>query len=193
MRWVSRRLTAGVAALLASVALASVLGAAPEPEGYRLDDYHAPVPSSVKGGTVISSAAALQSLLARENPILIDVLPAPRRPEGMKPAMPWLPAPHLDIPGSVWLPDSGRGALSPAAETWFRAELAALTQGDRARPLVFYCQKQCWMSWNAAKRAATLGYRRVFWYPDGVDGWKRAGLTLAPAKPTSTPPEGTKP
>ena len=39
------------------------------------------------------------------------------------------------------------------------------------------------MSWNAAKRAATeLGYTDVYWYPEGVQGWKEAGLDLEPAR-----------
>lgn len=184
-----RRLVLGTVFCLPTC-ISPAIAAVPEPEGYRLDDYHAPVPASVPGGSVIPSASALQNLLAQKNALLIDVLPAQRRPAGMKPATPWLPEPHLDIPGSIWLPDSGRGALSPAAAAWFRAELGTLTHNDRARPLVFYCQAQCWMSWNAAKRAAAEGYRRVFWYPEGVDGWKRAGFALAPAKPASQAPEG---
>jgi rhodanese-related sulfurtransferase len=39
------------------------------------------------------------------------------------------------------------------------------------------------MSWNAAKRALTLGYSDVIWYPDGTDGWTEADLPLAPATP----------
>jgi rhodanese-related sulfurtransferase len=34
------------------------------------------------------------------------------------------------------------------------------------------------MSWNAAKRALALGYRKVLWYPEGTDGWSRRGLPL---------------
>ena len=53
-------------------------------------------------------------------------------------------------------------------------------------PLLFYCLKDCWMSWNAAKRAIALGYRHVYWFPEGTDGWTEAGGTLqagAPAEP----------
>jgi PQQ-dependent catabolism-associated CXXCW motif protein len=42
--------------------------------------------------------------------------------------------------------------------------------------VVFYCLADCWMSWNAAKRAASWGYREVLWYRDGTDGWEAAGL-----------------
>jgi rhodanese-related sulfurtransferase len=39
------------------------------------------------------------------------------------------------------------------------------------------------MSWNAAKRALELGYANIIWYPEGADGWEKAGHTLVPAKP----------
>ena len=57
------------------------------------------------------------------------------------------------------------------------------TKGRRDAPVVFYCLANCWMSWNAAKRAASWGYTRVYWYRDGTDGWEAAGLPLAAAAP----------
>ena len=39
------------------------------------------------------------------------------------------------------------------------------------------------MSWNAAKRILTYGYSNVAWYPEGTDGWERAGLALAESQP----------
>ncbi len=158
----------------------------PVPDDYRMDDYHAPVPDRIPGGVVVH-AGELAKLRESGHPILIDVLPAPRRPPAMKPGTPWLPAPHLDIPGSVWLPDFGRGGLNKVMLAWFHEKLRALTAGDYDRRLVFYCQENCWMSWNAAKRAVALGYRRVLWFPEGVDGWKRSGLPLAAAYPEAPP------
>jgi PQQ-dependent catabolism-associated CXXCW motif protein len=159
----------------------------PEPEGYRLDDYRAPVPATVAGGKVVHTKG-LQPLVRHGRVLLIDVIPAPRRPDNMREDQPWMPVPRRDIPGSLWLPDVGRGALSPEIERWFQDSLVRLTEGDRRRPLVFYCLSQCWMSWNAAKRAASYGYRRVYWYPDGSDGWEKAGLPLAAAQPQALPP-----
>jgi hypothetical protein len=43
------------------------------------------------------------------------------------------------------------------------------------------------MSWNAAKRAMPYGYRRVSWYPDGVDGWAAVKLPLQKAAPYVLP------
>jgi PQQ-dependent catabolism-associated CXXCW motif protein len=120
--------------------------------------------------------------------VLIDVLPAPRRPPESKPGTPWMPEPRRDLPGSVWWPEVGRGTISAEREAWFRAHLAEATANDPRRPIVFYCLSDCWMSWNAAKRAVSYGYQRVIWYPDGSDGWQSAGLPLAEAM-TDTPPD----
>jgi rhodanese-related sulfurtransferase len=43
------------------------------------------------------------------------------------------------------------------------------------------------MSWNAAKRALTLGYTRVAWYPQGTDGWATQGLPLETRTPVPRP------
>lgn len=178
----------GFVPLVAALVWAGGAAAAgvPEPDGFRMDAYRAPVPDSVHGGRVMHTEA-LKAMLAAGGAVLIDVLPAPRRPEGMRPDAPWLPVPHRDLPGSVWLPDVGRGTLSPELDAWFRGELSRLTGGDKGRPVVLYCLADCWMSWNAAKRAAGYGYTNVVWYPDGVDGWQAAGLPLAQVSPEAMP------
>lgn len=155
--------------------------AVPEPAGYRMGEYRAPVPATLAGATVLTTPA-LQKLLAEERPVLIDVLPKPRKPEGRTAGQLWVEPERDHLPGSAWLPNVGYGELSAEFADYFRDGLNRLTGGDKARPIVFYCDAQCWMSWNAAKRAMTeLGYRRVYWYPEGVDGWKQAGLALEKA------------
>ena len=67
--------------------------------------------------------------------------------------------------------DIGRGSLSSELEGYFRRHLEAATKGSRDKPVVFYCLADCWMSWNAAKRAASWGYKQIYWYPDGINGW----------------------
>jgi PQQ-dependent catabolism-associated CXXCW motif protein len=175
-----------IAAALAAFGSPAAAGV-PEPASYRLDDYRAPVPDTVAGGHVIHTKG-LQALLRHGRAVLIDVLPAPRRPEGMRADQPWMPVPRRDIPGSLWLPDVGRGALSDQLDRWFQDSLAQTTAQDKRRPIVFYCLSRCWMSWNATKRAAQYGYLRVYWYPDGSDGWEKAGLSLAEAQPAPGEP-----
>jgi PQQ-dependent catabolism-associated CXXCW motif protein len=48
---------------------------------------------------------------------------------------------------------------------------------------VFFCLKDCWMSWNAGKRALSLGYTNVIWFPEGTDAWQQAGFDLVKATP----------
>ncbi len=53
--------------------------------------------------------------------------------------------------------------------------------------VILYCLANCWMSWNAAKRALSLGYSNVAWYREGTDGWSGAGLPLEEATPERRP------
>ncbi len=155
----------------------------PEPDGYRLADYRASVPATLEGADVLTTAE-LEALLRTEDPILIDVLPAPRKPKdtGL-----WLPPKRDNIPGSVWLANTGYGELSSEFARYLEMGLKDVTGDDPSRRLVFYCEANCWMSWNAAKRALALGYQRVAWYPDGTDGWSEAGLPLQQAEPIPMP------
>lgn len=161
----------------------------PEPAGYRMEQFKAPVPATLKGATVLDTAA-LRRLLSDDRPILVDVLPKARKPEGRDPSQLWVEPHRDDLPGSAWLPNVGFGELSPDVAAYMRTELERLTGGDKAAPVVFYCDPSCWMSWNAAKRAVTeLGYTRVYWYPEGAQGWKEAGqpLVAAQAVPMAAP------
>lgn len=152
--------------------------AAAEPNSYRLDDYRAPVPESLKGAETLDTAGVILRLASDPALLLIDVLPLPPRPSRLAPGNVWQPVPHEGLPGAIWLPNVGYGSLAPAMMDYFRQSLAQITGNNLDRPLLFYCRAACWMSWNAAKRALELGYRRVLWYPDGSDGWQAAGQTL---------------
>lgn len=174
-----RRLTASLLLVTAAV-WATIAAAAPpgpnvtEPHGYWQGPAHGPVPATITGGTVITTAD-LAHLLASGATILLDVAEAAHRPSGLPAGTLWLPPPHRDLPGSVWIPGVGHGEISPRFAAWFHARLAALTGGDRNRRIVVYCHPRCWMSWNAAKRAINDGYRAVSWYPEGLEGWVAAG------------------
>ena len=93
----------------------------------------------------------------------------------------WLPV-HPSIPGAVWMPEAGAEPLAPAREALFYARVAALTGGDKAKPVVVFCHVECWGSWNAAKRLVLKGYTGVCWFPQGVEGWQEqhetANLTV---------------
>lgn len=155
----------------------------PEPDGYRMADFRAPVPATLTGADVLSTER-LAALVKAEAPLLIDVMPAPRKP---KDTSLWMAPKRDNIEGSHWLANTGYGELSNEFAVFFERELASLTGGNAGRQLVFYCEADCWMSWNAAKRALSLGYGNVAWYPEGTDGWKAAGLPMQEAEPLPMP------
>lgn len=178
-------------AVLLGTAFVLAAGAAraqtvPEPPGYRMQDYKAPVPATLAGARVLTTAQA-RALWQAHTAILIDVLPAPPHPKGLPAGTLWRPKPRLDIPGSIWLPDVGYGALAAPMQDYFVRNLAHASGDRRDAVLVFYCLANCWQSWNAAKRAMALGYTRVAWYPGGTDAWAAAGLPLTPATPEPRP------
>jgi PQQ-dependent catabolism-associated CXXCW motif protein len=160
---------------------------AAEPDGYWTGDVDAPVPATIRGGSIIH-AKDLEALLRQSGAVIIDVSNAPRRPPGLAPGAPWLPLPHRALPGALWIPGAGAGALSPEFERFFRARLTAATDNPDA-PLVVYCHDRCWLSWNAAKRAIGYGYRRVYWFTDGIEGWTASGGPTVTAEPVTAGPQ----
>jgi PQQ-dependent catabolism-associated CXXCW motif protein len=182
----------GVAGLLLGLLALTMLPArgndgVAEPDGFRTEDYRSPTPSTLKGARVVATPDA-EALWKTGQVIFIDVMPQPPRPSGLPAGTIWREKPRPNIPGSIWLPDTGYGALAPAVEDYFRRGLEQAAGGDRSRALVFYCLENCWMSWNAAKRAMTLGYSNVAWYPQGTDGWRNAGLPLEDGRPVPRQP-----
>ncbi len=153
-----------------------------EPAGYRTENYRAPVPAALQGARVIDTRAA-ELLWRAKSAIFIDVLPRPVKPDNLPANMVWREASHLSIPGAVWLANTGYGVIPEPLLQAFQAQLATLSGDDKAKTLVFFCLKDCWMSWNAAKRAVSWGYSNVIWFPDGTDGWGEALLPLVEIAP----------
>jgi PQQ-dependent catabolism-associated CXXCW motif protein len=156
--------------------------APPEPPGYRTDNYRTPTPAALAGARVVTTAEA-EALWQNRTAIFIDVMPRAPKPPNLPPGTVWRDRPRSNIPASIWLPDTGYGELAPLTEEYLRTNVARATGGDRARLLVVYCLRDCWMSWNAAKRLIAMGYANVAWYPDGTDGWTDALLPVAEARP----------
>lgn len=173
-----------LAADIAISSPASHSGAAPppEPEGYRTDNYRSPVPLTLKGATVLSDREA-EKLWSARSAVFVDVYPHPPKPAGLPAGTLWRETTHQSIETAVWLPNVGYGVLAPKVDAYFRRNLQTLTHGDKAKQLVFFCLKNCWMSWNAAKRALSYGYTNVDWYRDGSDGWQENGGFLDQVRP----------
>lgn len=154
----------------------------PEPADYRTDNYRTPVPLTLKGATVLSNPEALK-LWEAKTAVFIDVYPHPPKPPNLPAGTLWRETTHQSIENAVWLPNVGYGVLSDANDTYFRRNLDTLTGGDKTKNLVFFCLRDCWMSWNAAKRALSYGYANVDWYRDGTDGWQEDGGLLEEVRP----------
>jgi PQQ-dependent catabolism-associated CXXCW motif protein len=154
----------------------------PEPDSYRTDDYRKPVPLTLKGATALSSADAMK-IWSEKTAVFIDVYPHPPKPPGLPAGTIWRDTTHMSIEDAVWLPNVGYGVLSAEHDGYFRRNLEALTKGDKTKPLVFFCLKNCWMSWNAAKRALSYGYKNVSWFRDGSDGWQEIGGLVVEVRP----------
>lgn len=145
-------------------------GVAPTPE-LRLVNYAAPTPREVPGAKTVLTPE-LRTWLEREpprRPLLLDVIG-----DGN----------HDSLPGAIWLPGAGRGSsFEDGLQAHLAKALEMLTEGDRSRALVFFCAgNRCWLSYNAALRAAKLGYSEVYWYRGGIDAWISAGGKLAPIR-----------
>ncbi|MGL4315455.1 MAG: PQQ-dependent catabolism-associated CXXCW motif protein [Pseudomonas sp.] len=152
-------------------------------EGFRQAQYRSPTPAAAEGAQTLDTAT-LQKLL-RDDPqvVLIDVFRQQWLNQRFVPDQP----PHANLPGSAWLANTGDGRLEPRWADYLRSNLARLSAAQKHRALVFYCKSDCWLSWNAVKRAHTLGYTNLYWYRDGIDAWQQAGLPLQAAEPVALP------
>ena len=158
----------------------------PEPDGYRTENYRSPVPETLAGARVLTTAEA-ETVWRAKTGIFIDVLPRAPKPKNLPAGTVWRDAPRKNIPGSIWLPDTGYGALPSAMDDYLQRGLMQASHGDKAALLVIYCLADCWMSWNAAKRALAYGYSNVAWYPEGTDGWEHEKLPTEEAQPEPRP------
>ncbi|UTW12675.1 rhodanese-like domain-containing protein [Marinobacterium rhizophilum] len=147
-------------------------------DGYRVAHYRSPTPASIDTAQTLGTRALQALLQQRPDAALLNVQ-----------ALDWRNGvfieqkPRMHLPGSLWLPNVGKGVLEPRWADYFRGQLKALRRQDPTRPLVFYCRADCWMSWNATRRAAQWGYDALYWYPQGTDGWQQAALPLERAVP----------
>lgn len=152
-----------------------------EPADYRMTDFRSPVPKTLAGARVVDAAAAAE--LQAAGALMIDVYPRAPKPAGLPANAIWRSPRHNSIKGAQWLPNVGYGKLAPEPEAYFKSNLERLAGGAKDKTIVFFCLKDCWMSWNAAKRALAWGYTNIVWFPDGTDGWQALGRELVDVEP----------
>ena len=135
----------------------------PPQSSLRLNNYHAPTPINIPGGRVVTTVWLSQAWQSGSKPVLINVLTGRS---------------VRAIPGSAWLSGGGEGiSIDDLTQDRMSQHLAALTGGNKAALIVFYClSAECWLSYNATLRALRLGYANAMWYRGGVDAWTAARL-----------------
>ena len=147
--------------------------------GLRIGRFRGPTPDDVPKAKRISAA----QVRAMTKAVRLDVGPAASsRYDDLDGT--WLVnRQHMSLPGATWLPEVGRGVLTPILRSYLERNLARLTAGKKTRPIVVFCIADCWMSWNAAQRIHAMGYTSIHWYAEGTDGWLDQGWKLAPVDP----------
>ncbi|MEP1612398.1 MAG: PQQ-dependent catabolism-associated CXXCW motif protein [Roseobacter sp.] len=170
------------------VATQSEAQTAPEPKDYRMAHYRAPVPATLSGATVVGPEEA-HGLWIADDAAFIDVLPQPPKPANLPEGTIWRDKPRHSIPGALWVPNVGYGAIAGVTQSYFRTALEAATNGVLEHPIVLFCLEDCWMSWNAARRALSWGYTSVYWLPEGTDGWALWGYPLERVLPMEGQPQ----
>lgn len=129
------------------------------------------MPAAAPGALTVGDETA-HALWRTGKVAFVDVMPDFPKPKGLPKDAIWQGRVRYSVPGAHWMPEAGYGDLAAEAETAFKTDLTRITGGDLDHPILFLCRQDCWMSWNASKRAAGWGYTRVFWYPDGSTGWE---------------------
>jgi rhodanese-related sulfurtransferase len=124
-----------------------------------------PTPASISGARILTTAELLPAVdrgaLGGAKFHLIDVKVADH---------------EKSLPGAVRLPDAGApGDFADATQTRVEADLRALAGDHQDAQLVFFGEgARSWDAYNAALRAAKLGYANVYWYRGGLAAWTSA-------------------
>ncbi len=176
----------GYTGMLALIAmLASGWGQASElftADGYRATHYRSPTPLSHDFAVTLTPEQLQQLLQEQPAAALIDAYNNP-----------WLHGhfsmqkEHHNLPGTYWLANCGQGQLDADWQAYCQHWLQDISKGDKNAPLVMYCRADCWLGWNAARRAHEWGYTQLYWLRDGIEGWVEAGQTLERSQPLPWP------
>ncbi len=139
------------------------------PAGMRAgSEMHGPTPMAApRGGRVIYTDELLKLYKAEKRVVVLDVIHS----KSIK---------RQALPKARWLYGAGWEQAEVNAE--INRLLAPAMRSIAPRkdsPIVAYCSnRDCWLSWNTARRLIELGYKNVYWYRGGIEAWRAAGLPL---------------
>ncbi|MCK9489988.1 MAG: rhodanese-like domain-containing protein [Xanthomonadales bacterium] len=138
---------------------------------------HGPTPTSIPGGQVITTdrlLAMYQQGMQSGGLLVFHVLG---------------PGPTLPMAQNA-VGAAQAGNFQDQTQQEFGQYLQQVSQGNKALPMVFYCQSTyCWMSYNAALRAINMGYTQVYWYRGGIEAWQAVQqMAMSQQQPGGQPP-----
>lgn len=138
----------------------------PATDELRQGQFHAPTPTSLPGGAVVSTEGLAIAINEGMRMVVIDVL-------GGEYSLP-----NAFMATAMASPGSYQDRVQQQTIRW----LQQITGGDQGVPIIVYCSDpQCWLSYNAALRAIAAGYTNVYWYRGGITAWQMAGLPVSPS------------
>ena len=133
------------------------------------------------------SSAEAHALWENKAAAFIDVLPQAPRPKNLPKDVVWRDKPRYDIPGSLWLPDTGYGELGAPMRDYFVAGLRKAASGDAAARWCSIVSATAGCPGTPPSARWRSGFATVDWYPDGADGWREAGFPWRRAQPEPRP------
>ena len=79
------------------------------------------------------TTAEAEAIWRAKSGVFIDVLPRPPKPKNLPEGTVWRDKPRLNIPGSIWLPDTGYGGCRPRSKIISSAASRAPRAATRPR------------------------------------------------------------
>lgn len=126
--------------------------------------YKGPTPTTNPRAQVVTTAQLANYLTSGDKVLLIDTGKGDQT-----------------IPGAIQVPDAGRdGSLTDSFQDQLVEWLTKQTEGDKARPVIFFGPGLSERSaYNAALRAGA-GKFKTFWYRGGMEAWVALGMPVRP-------------
>ncbi len=88
---------------------------------------------------------------------------------------------YEQLPNTVPMPLLALPTLDGADQAKVLAELTELTGGDKARPILIYCHHaSCALSADGSRNLVRLGFKKVMWLREGLNGWLAERYPLTP-------------
>jgi PQQ-dependent catabolism-associated CXXCW motif protein len=136
-------------------------------DGYRSKIYRSPTPTQASFATIVDAEDILKLSKENKNLVIVNVVPLDMDGSTFIQAKP-----HEGIVNSIWLPNVGYGQIDEMTKNYLVENLNLAMNNNSDTVFIFYCKIDCWMSWNAARRASLLGFKNIFWYKNGIETWK---------------------